>query len=93
MPVIKCPLERCTYETPDVDASIVAELLILHSNDHTNATYSKPKPPNMDRPRIGSDCNEVEWNMFLRKWAMFKDSTEMSELEKRLNCTSAVMKI
>ena len=62
MPVIKCPLECCTYETPDVDASVAASLLFIHNNVHINANSSKPKPPKMDRPRIGRDCNEEGWN-------------------------------
>ena len=44
MPVIICPLKSCTYETPDVDASIAAYLLIIHSNVHIYASLSKPKP-------------------------------------------------
>ena len=67
MPVIKCPLESCTYETPDVDASVVASLLIIHNNVHINANFSKPKPPKMDRPRIWTDCNEEGWNTFVQK--------------------------
>ena len=50
MPVIKCPLESCTYETPDFDASVAASLLIIHNNVHINANSSKPKPPKIDRP-------------------------------------------
>jgi len=72
MPVSKCLLENCTYETPDVDASVVASLLIIHNNVHINASYSKP---NMYRPRIGRDCNEEVWNTILQTWTMFKDST------------------
>ena len=83
MPVNKCPLESCTYETPDVDASVAASLPIIHNNVHINASYSKSKPPKMDRPRIGRDFNEEVWNTFLQKWTMFKDSTEMSKSEKR----------
>ena len=52
MPVIKCPLESCTYKTPDVDAAVAASLLIIHNNVHINANSSKQKPPKMDRPRI-----------------------------------------
>ena len=52
MPVIKCPLESCTYKTPDVDALVAAFFLIIHNNVHINANSSKPRPPKMDRPRI-----------------------------------------
>ena len=75
-----CPLEMYTYATPVVATSI----LILYNNVNisANAGFLKPKPPNMYHPRIGSDCNEEAWNIFLQKWTMFKDSTDMSEPEK-----------
>ena len=67
MLVIICPLENCKYETPDVDASVAASLLIIHNNVHINAHSSELKPPKMDRPRIGGDCNEEDWNIFMQK--------------------------
>ena len=83
MPVIKFPLKSCKYETPDIDASVAASLLIIHNNVHVIASYLKPKPLTMDRPRIGRYCNKEIWNLFLQKWTTFKDSTEMTESEKR----------
>ena len=82
MPVIECPLQSCTYKTPDVDASVAASLLIIHNNVHINANSSKLKPPKMDRPRIGRDCSEEGWNIFRQKWTIFKDSMELTEVEK-----------
>ena len=82
MPVIECPLQSCTYKTPDVDASVAASLLIIHNNVHINANSSKLKPPKMDRPRIGRDCSEEGWNIFRQKWTTFKDSMDLTEVEK-----------
>ena len=94
MPVIECPLQSCTYKTPDVDASVAASLLIIHNNVHISANSSKPKPPKMDRPRIGRVCNEDVWNIFMQKWTIFSlDSTELTEVELVVNYTSAVRKI
>ena len=83
MPVIKCFLESYTYKSPDVDASVAASLLNIHNNVHINANSSKPKPLKVDLPRIGRDCNEERWNIFMQKWIIFKDSMEMTEVEKR----------
>ena len=83
MPVINCPPESCTYATLDVDASVAAYLLIIHNNVHINANSSKPKPPKFAGPRIGRDCNEERWNIFMQKWIVFKDSMEITEVEKR----------
>ena len=82
MPVMKCPLESSSYKAPDVDASVAASLLIIHNNIHVNANFSKPKPLKIDRPRIGRDCNEEGWNIFMQKWTNFKSSMELTEVEK-----------
>ena len=83
MLVIKCPLESCTYETPDVDASVATSLLIIHNNVYINANSSKPKPPKMNRSQKERDCNEEGWNIIMQKWIIFKESMELTELEKR----------
>ena len=63
--VIHCPLESCTYATPNVDAAAAASLLILHNNVHINSSSSKPELPKMNRPNVGRECNEGVWNTFL----------------------------
>lgn len=83
MPVIHCPLEGCAFATQDVDASIAASLLIIHNNVHINenARSTKQRPPKIDRPRIGKESSEEVWNMFVTKWTMFKESTQLSDEE------------
>ena len=70
MPVIKCPLDGCSYAAQDVDASVAASLLILHNNVHINENSRrvKQKPPKIDRPRIGKESSEEAWNTFVTKW-------------------------
>ena len=84
MLVIKCPLESCTFETPDFDASVAPSLLIIHKNVHINPNPSKPKSQKMDRTRIGRDCKEEVGTYFCKIWIIFKDSMELTEVEKRL---------
>ena len=36
----------------------------------------------MDRLRIGRDSNEESWNIFLQKLNIFKDSIELTGVEK-----------
>ena len=40
MPVVKCPIEGCEYETPDVDVVIAAALITTHAT--SNQTPSQP---------------------------------------------------
>ena len=81
MPVFNCPLDGCTYATDDIDAAVAASMLIIHNNVHVNesAQRSKQKPPKIDRPEIGRDSSEETWNMFIAKWQMFKDGTQLSQ--------------
>ena len=37
----------------------------------------------MDRPRIGKECKEEGWNIFMQKLVIFKDSLKLTEVEKR----------
>ena len=79
MLLIKCLLENWTYELPDVDASVAASLLIVPINIHIYASFLKPKPQKIKWYRLGRVFNEEVWYIFLQKWTIFKDSTEMTE--------------
>ena len=48
--MINCPLDNCTYSTPDIDSGVAAFLLNLYNNIHinVNASSSKPKSSKMN---------------------------------------------
>ena len=56
MPVVKCPIEGCKYETPDVDVVIAAALITTHATSHQ--TPSQPmqtaRVEKVKRPSISS---------------------------------------
>ena len=86
LPVVHCPLQSCIYATPNVDAdlsTVYASMLILPNivNINANISYSKPKLPKMNLPRVGREYSKKDWNTFLQKWTIFKDNKEMSEPE------------
>ena len=84
MPAIRCPIEGCTYETEDVDVAIAAALLNVHGNVHkyeSSTSSKKQKPPKLDRPHIGLDSSEETWNVFITRWKMFTDSSELTQVE------------
>lgn len=85
-----------TCQAPGCEATIVgaSEAIALalfnshmlhHSTNHlANANLeanSKQKAPKMDRPRIGSDVSEEEWNNFSRRWNLFRRCTDMQPAE------------
>ena len=96
MVVIACPVTGCNYETPDVEASVVASLLNLHNNEHLRngspgetRSAKKQKPPKLERPKIGKESSEENWNIFCTRWTMFVRDTEMTTeetLHQLFNC-------
>ena len=78
--LIVCPLENCTWDTRCYCfCSCFFANCTLQCPVHTDASYSKLKPP-----KTNCNYNEEVWNMFLQKWKTFKGSTEISKLEMLL---------
>ena len=42
MPVVRCPIESCEYDTPDVDPVLAAALITTHATIHA---APHPVPP------------------------------------------------
>ena len=94
MPVIKCPGAGCTYETPDVDAAVIAQLLNLHKVAHPApapqsgglqagaSREAKQRVPKIQPPKISEGSSEETWNSWHTRWIMFKRGTILSEDEK-----------
>ena len=34
MPIFKCPIDECTYQTEDIDAGVAVAMLTIHNNVH-----------------------------------------------------------
>ena len=57
MAVIKCPIQKCSYQTSDESCELVCRLLDLHKVDHEkNSGLSKsvpmPNEPQLIRPSV-----------------------------------------
>ena len=97
MPVVKCSVPQCTYETPDVDAAIIAQLLDLHKAAHPAPTpaptpagaaaaaeprEAKQRAPKIEPPKIYEGSSE---ETYVQTWHHFvgrrKSSTTFSMLQ------------
>ena len=76
---VKCPAPNCTYETEDVPAEILSQLLSLHSLKHNAAPVTAPRGPKLNRPTIDMGVEEETWNAFIRRWETFKLGSGISE--------------
>ena len=77
MPAVKCPLDGCSYKTPDLDAAIVAALLTTHSISH-NSTQGSTRVKKVSRPTLSSSGTSEEWQYFLSRWRDYKEATKIT---------------
>ncbi|CAC5364086.1 unnamed protein product [Mytilus coruscus] len=70
MPVVKCPVPDCQYETDDVDAVVVAALLTTHATDHSAAASAivSAKIEKLKRPTDSSAGSSENWTYFVSRW-------------------------
>ena len=57
MVLIKCPIQECSYQTPDESCELVCRLLDLHKIEHeknsgSSKSVSMPNEPQLIRPRV-----------------------------------------
>ena len=86
MPVVQCPIEGCTYITPDLDAAIVAALLTTHATTHTAASSSGGtlKVERVKRPTITSAGTTSDWQYFRTRWDEYVAATRVTGRDRIL---------
>ena len=89
MPVVSCPIEGCTYATPDVEAVVVAALLTTHSTVHTSASRTS-KDGKCRRPIITANGTSEDWVYFKSRWEEFSAylnlTTDKEKVVQLLEC-------
>ena len=84
MPVVKCPIEGCEYETPDVDPVIAAALITTHATSHQ--TPSQPmqtaRVEKVKRPSILSAGTTEDWQYFKSRWGDYVKATKLEGTDK-----------
>ena len=83
MPVVKCPVPSCQYQTDDLDAVIVAALLNAHCITHSAPSVAKVDK--LKRPTIGLAGTSEEWTYFKTRWENYVDGTK--NLRQRVCCS------
>ena len=78
MPKVKCPIADCEYETPELDAAIVAALITAHSQTHTHATATAAKVEKVRRPVISAAGTSEEWEYFQHRWTDYVKATKIT---------------
>ena len=73
---IQCPAPDCQYKTPEMEAQLAMQLLMLHNaNVHESANRQGCKPEAMKRPLATLDMTGTAWRDFKSQWQRYKRST------------------
>ena len=87
MVVVECSVPHCEFKTLDVSEDLAIALLTNHGLAHQNtsptATASAPEPvpqgPKLDRPKVNVGVSTEEWNIFVRRWEVFRAGSRIDE--------------
>ena len=81
MTIVQCPIDGCSYETPDLSDTIVAALITAHSSCHNRPTSNVEVPSKVEkvkRPTISPAGTSEEWEYFISRWQDYKYATKIS---------------
>ena len=80
MPSVNCPIDGCTYSTPDVDAAIIAALINAHATTHAQPTSATAAThtEKVKRPQVTSAGTSEDWEYFLSRWSDYTAATKIS---------------
>ena len=85
MQAIQCPIDGCSYSTPDnLEPVIVAALLNAHTTSHSNANFggaSKQPMEKVRRPIITPAGTTEDWSYFLSRWKEYKLATRLTGMD------------
>ena len=84
MQAIQCPIDGCSYSTPDnLEPVIVAVLLNVHTTSHSNASLggaSKQPMEKVRRPIITPAGTTEDWS-YLSRWKEYKLATRLTGMD------------
>lgn len=84
MPVVRCPIVGCEYETPDADPVVAAALITTHATSH-QAPEVSTQPARVEkvkRPSISLAGTTEDWHYFKTRWADYVRATRLEGTDR-----------
>ena len=85
MPAVKCPIEGCEYETPDVDPVIAAALITAHATSHQmpgRPFTQTARVEKVKRPSISPAGTTEDWLYFKSRWGDYVKATKLEGTDR-----------
>ena len=76
MVIVQCSVPGCQFQSEDVTEALAVPLLTNHGLAHT-VTAAPPaiRGPRLERPKVDVGISLEEWNVFVRRWNVFKSGS------------------
>ncbi|ELU18676.1 hypothetical protein CAPTEDRAFT_209230 [Capitella teleta] len=81
MPPVSCPILGCDFVTDDLDAVIVATLIITHGTTHLRDITSAAKVEKVKQLIISTAGSSEEWSYFKSQWSEYVAATKITGQE------------
>ena len=87
MVVIACTIPNCDFKTDDVLEALTIALLANHGLAHQGTLSDVavpslppvPRGPKLDQPKVNIGVSTEEWNVFTRRWEVFRTGSGIDE--------------
>ena len=84
MVVVRCSFPNCPFATDDVTEALAIALLSNHAFAHSTPPAEPPQAPTLrgpklDRPKVNVGISIEEWNMFARRWEVFRSGSGIDD--------------
>jgi len=81
-----CPFQDCTYSTGEQTEPVAIAYFNAHMLSHTHPppaqqSVVRRSGPKLDRPVIESGASMEEWNLFTRRWTIFKEGSHIDNAD------------
>ncbi len=74
--IVQCSVPDCPFRTEDVSENLAIALLTNHGHAHTaTAATHALRGPKLERPKVDIGVTLEEWNVFVRRWNVFKSGS------------------
>ena len=79
MVVVECSVPSCDFKSEDVSEALAIALLTNHGLAHSTVTQgpSPPSGPRLERPKVDVGISTEEWNVFTRRWEVFRTDSQI----------------
>ena len=77
MPIIKCNMPDCVFETPNLD-NAVAAVILSHYLSSAHPAPAQPKASTIPAPKISAGIYEDQYDCFKRNRDSYKENVHIS---------------